>query len=42
MEQFYKEVKYMLAETTKQKTLLITGSFNARVEENGVEIEVNE
>lgn len=39
-EQFYKEVKHMLAETPNQKTLLITGDFSARVEENRVKIEV--
>jgi len=31
IEQFYKEVEYVLAETPKRNLVFITGDFNARV-----------
>ena len=37
IEQFYKEVEHVLAETTNRNVVLITGDFNARVGENAIE-----
>ena len=40
IEQFYKEMEHVLAETPKRNVVLITGDFNARVGENAIESDV--
>ena len=40
IEQFYKEMDHVLAETPKRNIVLITGDFNAKVGENAIESDV--